>query len=98
MMLDSSSLVPAHVKTAPLPALKRGSSSNSETAWVATSRAVACGLSRSEEAEKITARRDLRYAAWAAGVRFAREILPAPPWMIIRGCIVDEFDDIAALE
>jgi len=49
-------------------------------------------------ADSRTWRRADRYWASAVAGRFSRVILPAPPWMMIRGFIVEEPMGIVPLE
>ena len=85
--------MPARVKTAPRPALKRGLFSSLVTVEVATSRAVAPGFDRAwEEDWRMESRAERYWCHWEAG-RLERVMLPQPPWMIIRGFVGRGFSE-----
>ena len=79
--------MPARVKTAPRPQLKSGFSSSCVTADVAASRALLPLARRASVAARME-RSALRYVAQDAVGRLAGVMLPAPPWMMMRGLVI----------
>jgi len=53
--------------------------------WVAMSRAVDLGSFKRAEEDSRTWRSESLYSASADGGRFSRVMLPAPPWIMMRG-------------
>lgn len=94
-MIDASnSLIPSRVKTAPWPELKSGLFSRSVTAKVAASRADVEELAKrgkedGEVRKWCACARIERRLSWkwlySEGERFEGVMLPAPPWMMMRG-------------
>src|SRR5690606_6887941 len=80
MIAASSSLVPAFVNTAPLPALNSGESSMTTIAATPPSRLAPPASSTAYPAGSACSSA-ARYSASSSGVRSPRRIVPAPPWI-----------------